>query len=199
MVSFWQLDVAFLYAYDLFKEETIEFFFKLFRFGSIMLTPTIFHIGYTIVQEMLPTELKKKWRFFVNRTTVLLFYGLAFLVYVSGWSHKGISGLELIQIGSSLFYFPVYGELSWIFNSNVILFIVSMTICLLISLQVQDKSIRSFLVYFSVFSSIGICNWRLKYVSIDKIVPKFDCIARLCAFHLNPFEPNASRNRKQYE
>ena len=81
-----------------------------------MITPTIFYVGYTIVQEELSNELKKKWRFYVNRTTVLLFYGLAFLVYISGWSDKGISGLELIQIGSTLFYFPVYGELSWIFN-----------------------------------------------------------------------------------
>ena len=155
MISFWQLDVAFLYSYNLFKEETIKFFFKLFRFGSIMITPTIFYIGYTIVQEILPNDLKMKWRFFVNRTTVLLSYGLAFLVYISGWSHKGVSGLELMQIGSNIFYFPVYGELSWIFNSNVILFIVSMTICLLISLNVQNKSIRSFLVYFNIFSSIG--------------------------------------------
>ena len=60
LVSFWQLDVAFLYSYDLFKEETILFFFKLFRFGSIMVTPTIFYMGYTIVQEMLPNESKKE-------------------------------------------------------------------------------------------------------------------------------------------
>ena len=161
----------FCIRYDLFKEETIEFFFNLFRFGSIMITPMIFHIGYTIVQEMLPNELKKKWRFLVNRTTLLLSYGLAFLVYVSGWSHKGISGLELMQIGSSIFYFPVYGELAWIFNSNVILFIVSMTICLFISLNVQNKSIRSFLVYFSVFSSIGFAIGTLNMFPSTRLYP----------------------------
>ncbi|KAA0955524.1 EAL domain-containing protein [Sporosarcina sp. ANT_H38] len=171
MIAFWQLDVAFLYSSDLFKEETIEIFFKLFRFGSIMITPTIFYIGYTIVHEILPNDLKKKWRLFVNRTTVLLFYGLAFLVYISGWSHKGISGLELMQIGSNTFYFPVYGELSWIFNSNVILFIVSMTICLLISLNVQNKSIRSFLVYFSVFSSIGYAIGTLNMLPSTRLFP----------------------------
>ena len=136
-----------------------------------MITPTIFYIGYTIVQEILPNDLKKKWRFFVNRTTVLLFYGLAFLVYISGWSDKGISGLELIQIGSNIFYFPVYGELSWIFNSNVILFIVSMIICFLISLHVQDKSIRSFLVYFNVFSSIGFAIGTLNMFPSTRLYP----------------------------
>jgi len=171
MISFWQLDVAFLYSFDLFKEETIEIFFKLFRFGSIMITPTIFYIGYTIVQEILPKDLKKKWRFFVNRTTVLLFYGLASVVYISGWSHKGIIGLELMQIGTNIFYFPVYGELSWIFNSNVILFIVSITTCLLISLNVQNKSIRSFLVYFSVFSSIGFAIGTLNMLPSTRLYP----------------------------
>ena len=171
MVSFWQLDVAFLYSYNLFKEETIEIFFKLFRFGSIMITPTIFYIGYTIVQEILPNDLKKKWRFLVNRTTVLLFYALSLLVYISGWSDKGISGLELMQIGSNIFYFPVYGELSWIFNSNVLLFIVSMTICFLISLHVQDKSIRSFLVYFNIFTSIGFAIGTLNMFPSTRLYP----------------------------
>ena len=155
MVTFWQLDVAFLYSYNLFKEEIIEFFFKLFRFGSIMIPPTIFYIGYGIVQETLPMNLKKKWQFLVNRTTVLLLYGVAFVVYLIGWSDKGVSKIELIQIGSNLFYFPVYGELSWTFYSNLLFFVVSMPICLLISLSVQNKSIRSFLIYFNIFTSIG--------------------------------------------
>ena len=155
MVSIWQLDVAFLYAYDLFNKETISFVFNLLRFGSIMLTPAIFHIGYTIVQEILPEELQKKWLPLVNRTTVAIFYGVAFLVYIIGWSKKGIRDLELLQIGSNPFYFPVYGELSWIFYSNVLLFLVSMTTCFLISLNVKKKNERSFLVYFSIFSSIG--------------------------------------------
>lgn len=153
--SFWQLDVAFLHSYDLFKEETIEILFKLFRFGSIMIPPTLFYVAFTIVHEMLSNELKIKWRFLVNRTNVRLFYVMALLIYISGWNDKGVSGLEPIQNGSNIYYFPVYGELSWFFHSNVLLFIFSMIICFLISLQVQDRSMRSFLVYFNIFSSIA--------------------------------------------
>ena len=136
-----------------------------------MITPTIFYVGYTIVQETLSNDLKKKWRFLVNRTTVLLFYALALLVYISGWSDKGISGLELIQIGSNIFYFPVYGELSWIFNSNVLLFIVSMIICFLISIHVQDKSMRSFLVYFNIFTSIAYAIGVLNMFPSTRLYP----------------------------
>ncbi|MET3655516.1 sensor domain-containing protein [Sporosarcina psychrophila] len=171
LASFWQLDVAFLYSIDLFKEETIEIFFKLFRFGSIMITPTIFYVGYTIVQETLSNDLKKKWRFLVNRATVLLFYALSFLVYISGWSDKGISGLELIQIGSHIFYFPIYGELSWIFNFNILLFIVSMIICFSISRHVQDKSMRSFLVYFNILTSIAYAIGALNMFPSSRLYP----------------------------
>jgi len=171
LASFWQLDVAFLYAYDLFKEETIEVFFKLFRFGSIMITPTIFYVGYTIVQETFSNDLKKKWRFLVNRATVLLLYSLSLVAYIVGWSDKGISGLELIQIGSHIFYFPIYGELSWVFNSNILLFIVSMIICFSISTQVQDKSMRSFLVYFNIFTTIGYAIGALNMFPSTRLYP----------------------------
>lgn len=171
MVSFWQLDIAFLYGYDLFEKETITFFFKLFRFGSIMLTPAVFHIGYTIVQEILPDHLQKKWLSFVNRTTVLLFYGLAFLVYIVGWSSTGVKELELLQIDSNQFYFPVYGELSWTFHSNILLFLVSMITCFLISLDIKKKSERSFLVYFSIFSSIGYAIGFLNILPSAKLYP----------------------------
>lgn len=171
MVSFWQLDVAFLYAYGLFTQETINFFFKLFRFGSILITPTIYHIGYIIVLEILPDDLKKTWGSIVNRTTVLIFYGLALLVYVVGWSPGGVSELQLIQVDSNIFYFPVYGNLSWVFYSNVLLFLVSVTSCLLISLKVQNKSVRSFLVYFNIFTSIGYIIGTLNMLPSTKLYP----------------------------
>ncbi|WP_162212717.1 sensor domain-containing protein [Lysinibacillus contaminans] len=146
-------------------------FFKFFRFGSIMVTPTIFYVGYTIVQEILANEFKKKWSFLVNRTTVLLSYALALLVYIIGWSDKGVSGLELIQIGSNIFYYPVNGDLSWIFNSNILFFVVNMIICFLISLDVQNKSERSFLVYFNIFTSIGFAIGFLNMFQTSRLFP----------------------------
>lgn len=155
MVAFWQIDVAFLYSNSLFGKETIDFFFRMFRFGSIMLTPTIFHIGYTIAQEMLSDEIKKKWHLLVNRNTVLFFYSIAFLVYLTGWTEFGIRDIELLHVEQSTFYFPIYGELKWIFYSNILLFIVSITSCLMISIHVQNKTMRSFLLYFNIFSTFG--------------------------------------------
>lgn len=171
LASFWHIDVSFLYAVQLFSQETIMFFFKLFRFGSIMLTPTIFYVGYTIVQEMLPSEYQKKWRSIVNRTTVFISYAFALFVYIIGWSSKSIRGLERIQMDTSVFYFPVDGELSWIFNFNVFLFIITIIICLLISLDVQHKSERSFLFYFTIFTSIGFAIGYLNMFPTSRLYP----------------------------
>lgn len=171
MVTFWQLDVAFLYSYNLLSEEIILFLFKLLRFGSIMITPVFFHVGYTIVQEILPEEMQKKWKPYVNRTTLYLIYGLAFLVYIVGWSKNGVSSLELMQVGSNEFYFPVYGKLSWTFFYNNLFFLVSMTTCLMISLNVKQKSERSFLVCFSIFSTVGYAIGGLNMFPAAKLYP----------------------------
>ncbi|MFJ5768933.1 EAL domain-containing protein [Psychrobacillus sp. NPDC093180] len=169
--SVWQLDVAFLYSSTIFKEETIEIYFKLFRFGSIMIPPTIFYVAYIIVHEILANDLKKKWRFWINRTTVLLFYLMALVVYISGWSNKGVSGLEAIHNGSTIYYFPVYGELSWLFHFNILLFVLSMILCFLISLQVKDKSMRSFLVYFNIFAFTAYAIGTLNMFPATRLYP----------------------------
>ena len=162
MVSIWHLDITFLYSVSLFEKETIDFFYRLFRFGSIMITPMLFHLGYIIAQEMSASELKKKWRLLVNRNVVLILYVISFLVYLSSWSEYGIRDLVLLEIGQSIFYFPVYGELSWIFYTNIALFIVSITSCLLVSRNVDNETARSFLFYFNIFSifsyAIGALN-----------------------------------------
>ena len=116
MTSFWQLDVTFLYATEYLSKETVEFFFRLFRFGSIMVSPAIFHIGYTIVQEELSDGLKKRWNKLVNRKTLGLFYAYSLLVYIIGWTNKGITGLELVTIENNRFYFPINGDLAWIYD-----------------------------------------------------------------------------------
>nr|WP_295973490.1 EAL domain-containing protein [uncultured Bacillus sp.] len=155
LTSFWQLDVTFLYSYHLLPEKTIDFFFRLFRFGSVMITPTIFYVAYATVQEHLSEEAKKKWVRLVNRKTLFLFYGLALVTYALGWSEKGISHLEVLQYGTSKFYFPVEGDLSWLFSFDVLLFVFCMTICFLIILDVPNKGMHSFLLYFNISTTFG--------------------------------------------
>ena len=204
MGSFWQLNVTFLYTTDFLSNETAEFYFRLFRFGSIMVTPTVFHVGYTIVQGELSDDMKERWSHIMNRKTLLLIYAYSLFNYIIGWSDKGITSLELVSIGESEFYFPVYGELSWIFNSTIIFFILTIVICLFISKDVPNRSMRSFLLYFNIITFfsyvIGIFNIfpesRLYPSSITVLVFAISVLILLSKMHLQIVE---EMNQKLYD
>ncbi|MFD2803397.1 EAL domain-containing protein [Litchfieldia salsa] len=163
LASIWQIDVAFLFSYGIFPIDTIDFFFRLLRIGSIMLTPTLFYVGYTITQQEIPMLFKSKWRYIMNRKTVIVFYGWSFIVYLVGWSKNGIASLKIIQPNEAFhFYFPTYGNLSWIFDTNVLMFVISIIACFFIGKQIKQANLRSFLLHFifttAVGYSIGILN-----------------------------------------
>ena len=169
--AFWQIDVSFLYAYEFLSKETILVLFKLFRFGTIMVAPMIFYIGYTIVEEVLSEEDSKKWRIIFNRKFVFLSFFLAIVAYIIGWTNKGVAGLELMQKGSNVFYFPIDGELSWVFNSILFLFFINIVLCVFTILKVKDKILRSFLIYFITFISIGFIIGVLNVFPVTRLLP----------------------------
>jgi len=70
--SFWQIDVSFLYAREFFSNSVIEFLFKLFRFGSIMLAPTLFSVIYAAINQtqMVASRMVK---YAVNKFTICHF------------------------------------------------------------------------------------------------------------------------------
>lgn len=156
LASIWQLDVSILYAYGVFQEETVDFLFRLFRIGSILLTPALFNVAYMIVKEEFSNFHQSKWRYIMNKQNLFLFYLWSIFVYLVGWSEKGIDSLKIIQPSEAFhFYFPTYGSLSWIFHSNVLLFAISIIICFLICKRISKPSLRSFLFYFIVTTAVG--------------------------------------------
>ncbi|QYR23613.1 EAL domain-containing protein [Paenibacillus sp. sptzw28] len=163
-ISIWQLDVGILFAHDYFGREMIDFLFRLFRFGSIMLSPSLLYVSYVIYNELVDRKkLSGRWRWFINRRMIIAFLIWSLIVYVLGWTTQGIIGLNLVQIQhSESFLFPVYGAYSWLFNVSFPLFFISFGICLAISRRVSNVHIKSFLLLFVLTSivaySIGILN-----------------------------------------
>ncbi|WP_064093115.1 putative bifunctional diguanylate cyclase/phosphodiesterase [Rossellomorea aquimaris] len=156
LASLWQIDVSFLFAYTILSEQTIEFFFRLFRLGSIMVTPTLFYVAYIIVQEEFLDFRKSKWRFIMNRKSIIFFYTWSFVVYLVGWSNNGIHDLKLINTDQFFsFYFPVYGSLSWVFHTNVLLFGLSIIVSFIISIKIHNRVLRSFLFHFILSTAVG--------------------------------------------
>ncbi len=156
LASLWQIDVAFLFAYGLLPVEIIDLCFRVFRIGSILVSPTLFYVAYTIYQEEFPSGRRSRWRFVMNKYSVIFFYVWGFIVYFVGWSQHGIDRLMLINpSGVYGFYFPLYGELSWVFQTNLFLFGLSIMLSFLISVKIHNVVLRSFLFHFILSTAVG--------------------------------------------
>lgn len=51
MLSFWQMDIAVLYAGDFLSQDTIELLFKILRIGTICIMPVMYYFSYYLVSE----------------------------------------------------------------------------------------------------------------------------------------------------
>lgn len=168
----WQFDVTVLYANSFLSKETIDVLFRLLRIGSIMLPPALFHVAYSIDKEMIKGPLRKGWKVIVNKYVVVLFYFWSFIVYLMGWSKKGIEGLTLIESDHyASFYFPIYGSHSWAFHSNVALFAVGIIVCILLTLKLKNDEYRSFLLFFIITITVGYVIGMLNIFPETRLYP----------------------------
>ncbi|WP_430790554.1 EAL domain-containing protein [Virgibacillus flavescens] len=154
--SLWQLDVAVLYGSEYLSADTIDILFRLFRIGTIMLTPSLFYVALVIWEEMIPDSKKTKWSYVINKKTNLLLLVFSSAVYIIGWSKLGINHFITVRSYSyPNFLFPVYGDLSWIYTANLLLCLFCIVVCFIASSKVQSADIRSFLLYFLITTTVG--------------------------------------------
>ncbi|MFB3162435.1 EAL domain-containing protein [Neobacillus sp. 179-J 1A1 HS] len=171
--SFWQIDVSFLHAHEFFPNSIIEFLFKLFRFGSIMVAPTLFAVIYTAINQTQMIE-SRMVKYAVNKITVVTLYIWSTFVYLIGWSHKGIQSFELVKSQGLIkvsFLYPVYGDWSWIFNFNTCMFIIITVISLALSKKLKDSETKTFIHYFIIIATVGYCIGFLNMIKSYLLLP----------------------------
>lgn len=172
LASVWQFDVTVLYAYSFLSKESIDFWFRLLRIGSIMLSPALFHIAYSIGKEMITDNLGIAWNLLINKYVVFLFYFWSLIVYLLGWGKEGIEDIILIESDKhASFYFPIYGAHSWAFHSNVALFIVGVIACVVLILEMKNDEYRSFLFFFIIAITIGYAFGMLNIIPETMLYP----------------------------
>lgn len=171
--SFWQIDVSFLHAREFFSTSVIEFVFQLFRFGSIMLAPTLFYVIYTAINQTQIVE-SRMVKYSVNKFTVVTLYIWSTFVYLIGWSHKGIQSFELVKPQGLIkvsFLYPVYGDWSWIFNFNTFMFIIITILSFAICKKLKDSETKTFILYFIVIATVGYCIGFLNMIKSYLLLP----------------------------
>lgn len=166
----WQLDVAFLYSYDILPPELIEWLFRCFRFGSVLLGPAAFYIIYVLYHDWEGPKEKSgsAYRYIFSRPTLLAFYGFGIFVYLLGWTPLGIKDLHWVEHANHINYFyPTTGSWHALFYFVLLLFFATLAIGLDISRKVVNPHIRFFLIVFCTASSlacgIGLFNFSGKY------------------------------------
>lgn len=170
--SIWQLDVAILYANHFLPMETIDMLFRALRFGSVLLTPALFYVAYVIGTENKFPLTNKIWKIILHKNAVYAFYIWSFLVYLVGWNKEGIESFIVIKSDKYMNYlFPIYGDFSWIFNLNVVLFLFSTVVCFILSRRIQKKMIRTFLLYFILATSVGYGIGILNMIPESRLYP----------------------------
>lgn len=172
LVSVWQFDVAILYSDQFLSYEVIDTVFRALRFGSIMLTPTLFYVAYIVVKDHLPHLTEETWHRVMNMKVVWAFYIWSLLAYAVSWSEHGIRGLTLMESDTSnSFYFPEYGSLSWVFTTNMILFIFCTVVTCWFSLKIKKQGIGTFLTYFLFSTSVGYVIGILNMIPEARLFP----------------------------
>lgn len=155
LISIWQMDVAILFASNYLSIEMIDRLFRFFRFGTIMLPPSILYVTSAILIECVEKKaLSRKWSLLIKNKVIGIFTIWSLIIYIVGFFRIGIDHLYLVQSEHTAnFLFPKYGSYSWVFNLIVPLFFISICICLAASRRVTNVHIRSFLSLF-IFTSI---------------------------------------------
>lgn len=159
IVSVWQLDVSILYFKDVLSEDTILFIFRLLRFSTVFSIPVVFYITYIIINKHTTTFKDRNFFNFILRVifsrkafVVLLIWST--VVYVVNWTSFGIKKLVVRQTfySSITFYFPEYGNLSWIFVLHMSSFIVFLLFIFIVSQKILNQYMKNFLKTFSICS-----------------------------------------------
>lgn len=155
-IILWQLDVAVLYAHHVLDIEVIDFLFRLFRSGSIFLAPNLLYITYILLIEISPDLRQGRWRFVLNKYTVMSFYAWGVIVFLIGLSPFGLNQLEMRDgFDGSSFLFPVGGKGNGFYISMLILMFACLIISFILTKEITEKKMKSYIRQFLLATALG--------------------------------------------
>lgn len=169
-ISFWQLDVAVLYLKGVLPQAIIFLLFKIFRAGPTFNIPIVFYLSYILIRKH-STNIKNQ-KFYplllsiFNRKVLVFSLIWSVCIYIINMTKLGMTGLKettLLNTDTS-FYFPEYGPLQFLFLIHTGSFVVLIIFTLIISQQIYNEYLKSFLHTFSLFSVLLFISGFLNFI-----------------------------------
>ncbi|MFD1676292.1 putative bifunctional diguanylate cyclase/phosphodiesterase [Alicyclobacillus fodiniaquatilis] len=162
LTAIWQWDVADLYSYSVLQRPTALILFRLFRFGTIFLIPSLFFVASTATNLVPKGNRPNWWKFCYNKVVIGGIALWSAFVYTIGWTRAGITLLRTVNFGRYILLFPIYGPLAWTFYAQVVAFGIFTVLCFRVTRRIQDGITRKFLIQFLISAalmfSVGLFN-----------------------------------------
>lgn len=169
-IGFWQMDIASLYLKDILPENVILWLFRIFRVGPTFMIPLVFYLSYVSIKKY-STNIKNKVynRFLLsifNRKLLIVLTIWSTFVYFINMTKLGIAGLTEVKIinSNTYFYFPVYGQLQFLYTYHSGSFIIFVLFTYLISRNIQNQYLKDFLGTFSFCSFLLFLSGLLNFI-----------------------------------
>lgn len=199
MLSFWQMDIAVLYAEEFLSRDTIEFLFKLFRIGTICVMPVMYYFSYYLVSE---NKELKRFRVLLNKPClyVLILYSL--ITYIINFTSLGIKDFVIVEgnLLSSEYIFPIYGKWNFLFIINIVLLCINTFILLVISFKIKDPIFKSFNMKFVIAIIIIYINGIFSgFVFIPLFFSSFNSLIAAVILFLSFFQMQSTNMKNMNE
>ncbi|GAB2701176.1 putative bifunctional diguanylate cyclase/phosphodiesterase [Paenibacillus thermoaerophilus] len=150
-LSIWQLDVTVLYAANYLSQTTIEFVFRLLRFGPIFLGPLMYASLMSLSKESAAVQSQRSWALGRSNGLLLAYCVWCLFVYAAGWTDLGVERLELVEAaGRPPYYAPVYGPIQWLFALHLVFLLLVFIQSLIITRHHPNARQRSFIRWFAL-------------------------------------------------
>ncbi|MEI2466896.1 ATP-binding protein [Niallia taxi] len=145
MLSFWQMDVATLYADEVLSLKWIDTLFRIFRGGSIFIMPIMYYFSYYLVRK---NDELRKYRWLLNKGVLVTFLLYTFFLYIINFIDFGIESYKVRddQLLSPSHLLPVYGVGNVFFMVNIVLGYLNTFLLLFITTKIRDIADKKFYV-----------------------------------------------------
>lgn len=193
MLSFWQIDIAILYAHEILSIKWIDILFRFFRVGTIFIMPIMYYFTYFLVQE---NKELKRFKLIINKFGLFLVSGFSIFVYVVNYTNYGIVSYQFIEekFISPDHWLPVYGSLSILFKINVLFVFINTFILILATVKIDDRYYKSFYFKLAIAAFIIFINGVMSGFSfIPLFFSSFNSISATVILFLGFFQMQSYR------
>ncbi len=199
MLSFWQMDIAVLYAEEFLSRDTIELLFKIFRIGTICVMPVMYYFSYYLVNE---NKELKQFKVLLNKPCLFFLILYSLVTYIINFTSLGIKDFVIVEgnLLSSEYIFPIYGEGNFLFIFNIVLLCINTFILLVISFKIKNPIFKRFNLQFVIAIIIIYINGIFSgFVFIPLFFSSFNSLIAAVILFLSFFQMQSTNMKNMNE